>query len=222
MRADTQKQQFTGVQQQLTNALRSSILQGDFPPGSRLRQVEVADRFGVSPVPLREALSALEREGLVVRQPRRGWYVVQLEEDEIREIYELRILLEQKAIQDAVPRLTDEDIAQLESLTASLAQANNAFQHFELRERFYTTLYGATRKPRLVAMIMSLHNQLAMHLRLQRIEHSTHSHNELMDAIRDRDVALASDLVRQHLNEIAVRAIDAAHVIRSGVANERS
>jgi DNA-binding GntR family transcriptional regulator len=201
----------SGVQQQLTATLRASILRGDFPPGSRLRQVEVADRFGVSPVPLREALTALEREGLVLRRPRRGWFVVQLEEDEITEIFELRLLLEQKAIHDALERITEEDISELEALTERLVHAADPLQHFELRERFYSTLYGASGKRQLVSMILGLHNQLVMHLRLQRVHDSNHAHEELMDAVRARDIQQASDLIAAHLNDICARAIAASH-----------
>src|SRR4029079_13437814 len=122
-RLHDERDELPGVQQQLTNALRGAILSGRYPSGSRLPQVEVAEAFGVSPVPLREALVALGREGLVVRRPRRGWYVVRLEESDIREIYELRSLLEEKALRDAFPRLTDEDKATLEELNLQLANA---------------------------------------------------------------------------------------------------
>lgn len=203
------QEEFSGVQQQLTATLRASILHGDFPPGSRLRQVEVADRFGVSPVPLREALTALEREGLVTRRPRRGWYIVQLDEDEIREIFELRMMLEPKAVQDALARISDEEVARLEALAARLLNERDPAQHFELREQFYSTLYGASGKRRLVFMILNLHNQLVMHLRLQRVHDSNHAHEELMDAIRARDADRASRLVQIHLKEICDRAIAA-------------
>ncbi len=197
-----------GVQQQLTNALRSAILSGEYPRGSRLPQVEVAEAFGVSPVPLREALVALGREGLVVRQPRRGWYIVRLEEHDIREIYELRSLLEEKALREAFPRLTDEDKATLQELTEQLRDAGDAAEHFEVRERFYSMLYGASGKPRMVSMILNLHNQLAMHLRLQRVHDSAHAHEELMETIRSGDVERACALVRLHLTEICTRSIE--------------
>jgi DNA-binding GntR family transcriptional regulator len=197
-----------GVQQQLTNALRAAILSGEYQRGSRLPQVEVAEAFGVSPVPLREALVALGREGLVVRRPRRGWYIVRLEESDIREIYELRSLLEEKALRDAFPNLTDELKESLEDISSRLAEAGDASEHFELRERFYSTLYGASGKPRMVSMILNLHNQLAMHLRLQRVHDSAHAHGELMETVRAGDVERACALVRLHLTEICQRSID--------------
>lgn len=216
-RLDSQGGQLPGVQQQLTNALRSAILSGEYPRGSRLPQVEVAEAFGVSPVPLREALVALGREGLVVRQPRRGWYVVRLEENDIREIYELRSLLEEKALREAFPRLTDEDKATLEEITLQLRDATDASEHFELRERFYSTLYGASGKPRMLSIILNLHNQLAMHLRLQRVHDSTHVHEELMETVRSGDVERACALVRLHLTEICARSIEG---LQSGAASD--
>jgi len=125
---------------------------------------------------------------------------------------------------DAFPRLTDEDKATLEELNLQLAKAGDASEHFELRERFYSTLYGASAKPRMVSMILNLHNQLAMHLRLQRVHDSAHAHEELMETIRADDVERACALVRLHLTEICARSIEGlqAEAAATGAVSDAS
>ena len=90
-------------------SLREEILRGVIPPGQALRQEELAGRFSVSRLPVRDALLRLEAEGLVDVFPNRGAFVTTLSADEVREIYHLRILLEGDAIETAVPRMTSAD-----------------------------------------------------------------------------------------------------------------
>ena len=201
------------VHEQLIDALRRSIVSGEFVPGHRLRQVQVAERFGVSPVPVREALRALEQEGLVASIPRRGWIVAKLTRDDIQEIYELRELLEQQALRDAMPRLTKSDLAELERLTQQIVSTGAPEQHLMARERFYSILYGAAGKPRLSALILNLHNQLAPYLRLQRARHSDDAHVHLMGALLKGDVKAASAIISEHLADICARCIEAAQAL---------
>ncbi len=209
------------VHQQLIDSLRRSILSGEFVPGRRLRQVELAERFGVSPVPLREALRALEQEGLVVSTPRRGWIVTKLTEEDIQEIYELRELLEQQALRDAMPMLTDEDLAELERLTEQIVSTGAPEKHLVARERFYAMLYGASGKQRLASLILNLHNQLAPYLRLQRARHSADAHVHLMEALVRRDVQAAAAIISEHLADICARCIEAVQAL-DGRTRERT
>src|SRR5437763_14723371 len=78
----------------IAETLRDEILRGAIPPGEALRQEELAERFGVSRLPVRDALLRLEAQGLVHVYPNRGAFVISLSADEVREVYEMRILLE--------------------------------------------------------------------------------------------------------------------------------
>src|SRR5215211_7447338 len=93
----------------IADSLREEILRGSVAPGQPLRQEELADRFGVSRLPVRDALLRLEAQGLVEVFPNRGAFVVSLSAGEIAEIYDLRILLEGDAIERAVPRMSADD-----------------------------------------------------------------------------------------------------------------
>src|SRR4028118_1261467 len=85
-------------------ALRKLILDGELSPSERVREVELADRFGVSRGPIREALRMLENEGLMVRRPRLGSYVAPLDDADAREIYELRDVVEPLAVKLSLQR----------------------------------------------------------------------------------------------------------------------
>jgi DNA-binding GntR family transcriptional regulator len=97
----------------LTNSVRESIMRGDYPPGSPLGEMELAQRFGVSRGPVREALIQLEREYLVRSFPNRGCFVTTLSEQEFDEIVRLRFVLEPIALQHARDRASLKDIAEM-------------------------------------------------------------------------------------------------------------
>jgi GntR family transcriptional regulator, gluconate operon transcriptional repressor len=93
--------------------MRRAIVLGELAPGDRLKEPFLAERFGVSRLPIREAITQLEREGLVRSEPRRGAYVVGVTEQDIADIYECRLTLETLAIQRAAGRITPEAAADL-------------------------------------------------------------------------------------------------------------
>src|SRR3954470_16750413 len=93
----------------IAETLREEILRGVVAPGQALRQEELADRFGVSRLPVRDALLRLEAQGLVHVYPNRGAFVITLSADEVREIYEMRILLEGDLLERAVPKIGEDD-----------------------------------------------------------------------------------------------------------------
>ena len=104
------------AQELVLASVRKAILSGVLGPGARLRQEELAEVFGTSRIPVREALRALEYEGLVTSEPHRGFTVTALDADDVEEVYDLRILLESEAVRLALPLLTDEDLEDLEVL----------------------------------------------------------------------------------------------------------
>ena len=106
------------IEERVTNA----ILEGVFHPGDRLVETIIADRLGVSRAPVREVLSALEKEGLITNVPRRGYYVIDFTDKDIDEIYSLRLWLEVEAFRRAIARCGQADVVAMQGLLEQLGQ----------------------------------------------------------------------------------------------------
>jgi DNA-binding GntR family transcriptional regulator len=91
--------------QHAVESLRHTFIAGELKPGERVRQEEIAERLGVSLAPVREALAVLEQEGQLTYRPRRGYFVTELDLDDLHEIYDLRRLVEGRAARGALPQL---------------------------------------------------------------------------------------------------------------------
>jgi DNA-binding GntR family transcriptional regulator len=136
--------------------LRSEILGGHLAPGATLRQEEVAERTGVSRMPVREALKRLAAEGLVDTLPSRRVRVAPLDADEISEICELRAVLEPLAIRLAVPNLTADDLRDAEHALQDADEDGDPATFGARNARFHLALMGPCGRPRLLAMVTSL------------------------------------------------------------------
>ena len=95
------------------NTLRQAILKGELKPGERLMEIALAQRLGVSRTPIREAMRKLEQEGLVVMVPRRGAQVANITEKDLNDVLEVRIVLENMAIEKACEQMTEENVRAL-------------------------------------------------------------------------------------------------------------
>ncbi|MBA8824196.1 DNA-binding GntR family transcriptional regulator [Saccharopolyspora lacisalsi] len=107
----------------VVDELRALILAGTFGPGERLIEERICERFGISRPPLREALRVLQREGLVSSRPRRGYSVISLSDDDVREIYSLRGALERLAAELAVPVADENALSPLEEAIGAMRTA---------------------------------------------------------------------------------------------------
>lgn len=101
---------------QIAQAMRRAIVIGELEPGTHLKEPALAQRFGVSRLPIREAIAQLEREGLARSEPRRGAYVVGVTEQGVSDIYECRLVLESCALQRAATRIDEQGVADLAAL----------------------------------------------------------------------------------------------------------
>ena len=192
------------AQDLVLSSMREAILTAALPPGTRLRQEKLAELFGTSRIPVREALRALEYEGLVTSMPRRGFTVTELDADDIEEVYDLRILLESHAVRLAVPLLTDEDLQILEELYARMVAAPSGDDQLAAREKFYSRLYSITGRPRLVAQISRLRQEIARSLRWPTLQHAPEHHERFLEAIRAGDAEGAAALLASHYRRVAI------------------
>jgi DNA-binding GntR family transcriptional regulator len=201
--ADAQARSST-AQDLVLSSLREAILAGALPPGLRLRQERLAGQFGTSRIPVREALRALEHEGLVTSFPYRGFTVTELDADDIEEVYELRIILESHAVRVAVPLMTDEDVVALERLYSEMVRAQAGEAQLAARERFYIRLYSMAGRPRLVALIARLRQEVARSLRWPTLQHAPQHHERFFEAVRAGDAEAAAAQLATHYRRVAI------------------
>jgi DNA-binding GntR family transcriptional regulator len=189
----------------IADALREAILRGIFQEGQSLRQDEIAAQFGVSRIPVREALRQLEAEGLVTLHLNRGAVVSVLSPAEAQEIFEIRIALETTAIQLAIPKLTESDLEKAAMILKATDQTTDAAQWAKLNWEFHAMLYTPSERPRLLGMIKTLHVNIDRYVRLQMekmdyLEKSQKEHYQLLEACRQQDTKATVKLLKQHIN----------------------
>jgi DNA-binding GntR family transcriptional regulator len=192
---------------QVAERLRAEIVAGERPAGSRLRQVEIARRYGVSTTPVREALAALQREGLVRLHPQRGAVVFLPDVDDLREHYEIRAALEALAAAKAAECFEPEWAQPLEACLAEMRDGPPAARYIALNQRFHTTLYAHSDRPRLVEMIAALRDASSAYLHIYRaaedfpVARLDAEHREILAACAARDPERAARATREHLHQ---------------------
>ena len=184
--------------------LRTAITTGALPAGAQIRQEEIATQYAVSRMPVREAFRQLEAEGLVVVYPGRGAFVNRLSDNEIAEIYDIRILLEGDALRRAVPLLTPAMLAEAEELLAQLSQAQDGQTFGKLDAAFHATLYAPAQRPRLLELINTLRNQVTQFLYAASPMQSYRAsaipeHRQILDACYAGNVEQAVKAIEMHL-----------------------
>jgi DNA-binding GntR family transcriptional regulator len=153
----TKKPAMGATAQLLTDELRRAILRGQYRAGEVLRQEQIAAAFGVSRIPLREALLNLEAQRLVEIHPNRGAYVCALSRAEADEIYEMRLALEPLALRRALPHLGEREFLHAAGLLNDIDHATDPARWADLNWAFHGTLYQACSLPRLMSTLEQLH-----------------------------------------------------------------
>jgi DNA-binding GntR family transcriptional regulator len=192
------------LREKILEMIRDAILKGTMKPGERVSEPELAERFGISRTPIREAFRQLESEGYLVVIPRKGAVVASLSERDIEEFYAIKILLEGFAAKMAAEKLTEKDIDKLESINERLkkiAADGDVKSFFRVHNEFHDLFIKAAGNEKLYEMI----NQLVMRfkrLRLAslsqpgRMEISVEEHCNMIEAFKNHDGERADSLVR--------------------------
>jgi DNA-binding GntR family transcriptional regulator len=191
----------------IADTLRDEILRGAVAPGEPLRQEELAERFGVSRLPVRDALLRLEAQGLVHVFPNRGAFVISLSADEVREIYEMRVLLEGDIIERAVPRMTEEDWRRIDAARAEGVRNADGPEWVEGDWRFHRALYEPAGRPRQLAMIETLRGTVARYSSAysalpSRTADWLQDHDAIVEACRAKASVAARRRLVEHLQRV--------------------
>lgn len=191
----------------ITTHLRDAIVAGDIAEGEPIRQDDVAQLFNVSKIPVREALKRLEAEGLVLFQRNKGAVVTRISEPELAQMFEVRILLENKVLRLAIPNMTEETFARAERICEEFVGEENVGRWAELNWKLHACLYESAQRPFLVSLIRSIHDKLERYLRMQMSlsegkDRADHEHRAIIDACRSRDTEHAVALLEEHITGV--------------------
>lgn len=201
---DDMRQTAPGV---IAKEIRQAIIRGEIPSGKPLRQTEIAEKFGVSRIPVREALSQLEGEGWVSSIPHRGVIVTGISASDLRDVCDIRVELESRATRCAIPNMTDETIARAESILKRMDSDTTLEGWNDGNLDFHMVLYEPCERPRLLALVRNMHHLMNRYLVLenavqQHRPQGQQEHYEILEAFRSRDSERATALVRNHIDHV--------------------
>jgi DNA-binding GntR family transcriptional regulator len=194
--------------------LRVEILSGLIPPGSRLLQTKLAERMRTSTTPVREALAELAAEGLVDLDPHRGVMVHEPSEGELREVYEMRSLLDPVLMEKTVKGITEGEIERAAAFCQQMEEETDPGAWVVLNSRFHALLDGAARSPLLASTVRNLRNRSSIYIATslrespERLSDANSEHRAMVEACRVRDGDAALEPALQHIEatvELATR-----------------
>ena len=198
----------------VTQLLRQSLDRGRWASGAPLRQEEIAAEFGVSRVPVREALFQLQAEGLVHMVPNKGMFVRTASEADLREWFRLRLLLESDVLTQAVPLHTAATLNRVETVQAALDKAKAVADWIAGDREFHEALYAPAQRPESMAMVRRLRH-LVDRFYFARMKPGSRArgwheeHHALIRAVRRRDAEAAVRVLQEHLAETERSALAA-------------
>lgn len=191
----------------IREALENAIVDGRFPPGSRLDPEALAREFDCSRTPIREALQQLEASGLVRVAAKRGTFVSEWSVEELAERFEVMAELEATCARLAARRITDAEMSELEAAHDAcrrLAEAGDIDAYYAANSEFHTCVYRATHNAFLAREASRLHAVLRPYRRMQlqvrnRMARSFAEHDAVVAAIRAGDDRAATEAMRDHV-----------------------
>ncbi len=190
--------------EEVAELLRQRIFNRELEPGTWIDELKLAEEYGISRTPLREAIKVLATEGLVTMKMRRGAYVTEVSDTDLRDVYHLLSLLESDAAGVVAQKATDAQIKELQAIHKELeAAVTQRDKFFAINERFHMRLLdiaGNRWRDQMVAdlrkvMKLNRHNSL---LKAGRVKESMLEHRAIMEAIARRDAKAAVKRVQEH------------------------
>lgn len=198
---------FKTIEQHVLSLLRNDILSGTYQPGAKLRQDEVAKRFGVSTTPVREAFRGLRSEGLVSIDANKGVVVKGLTVNDVAEIYALRILLEPILAKKAVNSITPESLQAAQIIHDQMCAATDPHQWSVLNREFHLQLMMSEESSRLYEIVKNLlmvaepYVSLSIFIHPQILQADNKEHGMILDGYLTKSSTQVENIVKQHLEQ---------------------
>jgi len=193
------------LRERIVETIRNAIVNGQLAPGARIAEPELADKFGISRTPIREAFRQLESEGFITVVPRKGAIVASLSPHDIADFYDLKMVLEGYAARCAVKTLKESDLTKMETVNRQIeaaSQKKDLRRLLDLHNEFHDIFLRSCGNEKLHAIVQNLVMQFRRFRLILampgRIEGSIRQHWEIIDAFRKRDPELAEELVRKN------------------------
>ncbi|MGQ7311067.1 GntR family transcriptional regulator [Microbacterium arabinogalactanolyticum] len=198
------------IRDTVKRALRSAIISGEMQPGRVYSAPSLAEQFGVSSTPIREAMLGLTREGLVIALPNRGFQVTEVSEEDLREVTELRLFLEPPAVEKATPLIPESAFPAIRAqadLIVESAERGDLVEYLSADGDFHLAILRWAGNARLSDQVQTLRSQtrlfgLSTLLERGQLGDSAREHYAIMDAIEARDALRARELVHGHIGHV--------------------
>jgi DNA-binding GntR family transcriptional regulator len=195
--------------------LRRAVIIGRFPPGKHLNIEQLAQRYGTSITPVRDALQILDREELVVNKPRSGFFIPHLTLKELSDLLDIREILEVAAVERAARRITNVQLEELEQVHAGYTGDDEASYERYITEnrQMHYLIAKASSNDKLAEMIGNLHDQLLRYLVLVHTgDEMEKRHQRLIEALRTHNPAMARQAILNEMKE--TREITFEHIVQ--------
>jgi DNA-binding GntR family transcriptional regulator len=192
--------------EEVAELLRQRIFSRELPPGSWIDELKIAEEYGISRTPLREALKVLAAEGLVTMKVRRGAYVTEVSEKDLADVYHLLALLESDAAGVVAKSASEDQLAELQALHASLEEATHDRERFfEINEQFHMRLLEMADNRWRQQMVADLRKVMKLNrhsslFKTGRLGESLTEHRAIMGALLARDAALTAQRMHEHFH----------------------
>lgn len=211
------KQPAEALYQQLKQDIRDHKL----PVGSPLKQEQLATKYGVSRIPIRDVLQRLKNEGWLTQSGKRGVMLHPLSAIEAEDLYLMRMYLEPLILSYAIPKLNHQTLGQATDILEQLEQPHLSIaQHGELNWQFHACLYQAANRPTLFNNVANLHQLCSRYIGFHSVElayekTSQQEHYALLEAIKAKQVAKAKTILKQHISEAGEMLVSYLHNLNS-------
>ena len=201
------------VSEVIVKYIREAIVSGQIAEDEPIRQDEIAKLFNVSKIPVREALKQLEAEGLVEFKKNRGAIVIRISEQELAQIFEVRVMLETQLIRLAVPNMTAETFRKAEEICSNFVENIDVGSWTLLNWQLHACLYEPAQRPYMLGLIRSIYDKIERYLRLQMSisagkSKANEEHKEILQACKAGNAELAAQLIEEHINGVCQSLYD--------------
>jgi len=203
------------MSEEIADILRENIISGNLNPGEKVNEYQVAKLLNISRPPIREAFRLLTAEGLITLVPRKGAFVSELSIQEVKEIYEMKSMMESFAVRSAIPVIGEKEVSGLDSMNNSMEEKikqDNFKAILKLNIEFHRKMIKMSKNEKLIRFYESIVLSIR---RYQRIglsaptswETSLQEHRNIVEAIRCKNIELAEKLTREHTMRATLRVI---------------